>query len=75
MAAASLSAALRTNVGTNSNLNLLKTITASNFELVAMGTIYTPANIPTGPVPAISSFTANPSTAFRAWLIGENIKS
>ena len=59
----------------NSNLNLLKTITASNFELVAMRTIYTPAKIPTGPVPAISSFTANPSTAFRAWLIGENIKS
>jgi hypothetical protein len=27
-----------------------------------MGTIYTPANVPTGPSPTISSFTANPST-------------
>jgi hypothetical protein len=27
-----------------------------------MGTIYTPANVPTGPAPAISSFTANPSS-------------
>jgi hypothetical protein len=47
----------------NSNLSLLKTITASNFEVVAMGTIYTPANVPTGPAPAISSFTANPSSS------------
>jgi hypothetical protein len=46
----------------NSDLNLLKTITASNFEVVAMGTIYTPANVPTGPAPIISSFTANPSS-------------
>ena len=47
----------------NSDLNLLKSITASNFEVVSMGTIYTPANVPTGPSPAISSFTANPTTA------------
>ena len=47
----------------NSDLNLLKTITASNFEVVAMGTIYTPANVPTGPLPAISNFTANPPSA------------
>jgi hypothetical protein len=46
----------------NSNLSLLKTITASNFEVVAMGIIYTPANVPTGPAPTISSFTANPSS-------------
>jgi hypothetical protein len=44
----------------NNNLNLLKSITASNFEVVQMGTIYTPANVPTGPSPTISSFTANP---------------
>ena len=46
----------------NTNLNALKTITASNFEVVQMGTIYTPANVPTGPSPTINSFTANPTT-------------
>jgi hypothetical protein len=43
-------------------LNLLKQITASNFEVVALGTVYTDANVPTGSLPTISSFTANPST-------------
>jgi hypothetical protein len=47
----------------NTNLNLLKTITASNFDVVQMGTIYTPANVPAGPSPTISSFTANPTHA------------
>jgi hypothetical protein len=46
----------------NTNLNLLKNITASDFEVVQMGTIYTPANVPTGPSPVINSFTATPST-------------
>jgi hypothetical protein len=46
----------------NTNLNLLKSITASSFEVVDQGTIYTPANIPTGPSPTITSFTANPTT-------------
>jgi hypothetical protein len=46
----------------NTNLNLLKQIKASNFEVVQTGTIYTPANVPTGPNPTISSFTANPSS-------------
>src|SRR5579872_31329 len=46
----------------NTNLNLLKSITASNFEVVQTGTIYTPANVPTGASPTISSFTANPTT-------------
>jgi hypothetical protein len=46
----------------NTNLNLLKQITASNFEVVQTGTIYTPANVPTGPNPTISSFTANPNS-------------
>src|SRR5690242_1286626 len=46
----------------NTNLNLLKQITASNFEVVAPGTVYTDANVPTGPSPTVSSFTANPST-------------
>src|SRR6266487_4560920 len=43
----------------NTNLNLLKSITASNFEVVQMGTIFTDANVPTGPSPTISSFTAS----------------
>ncbi len=46
----------------NTNLNLLKQITASNFEVVQTGTIFTPANVPTGPSPTISSFTANPTS-------------
>jgi len=46
----------------NTNLNLLKSITASSFEVVQTGTIYTPGNVPTGASPAIGSFTANPST-------------
>jgi hypothetical protein len=46
----------------NNDLNLLKQITASNFEVVQTGTIFTPANLPTGASPTISSFTANPST-------------
>jgi len=46
----------------NTNLNLLKNITASNFEVVQQGTIYTPANVPTGPSPTISGFTANPTS-------------
>jgi len=46
----------------NNDLNLLKSITASNFDVVQQGTIYTDANVPTGPSPTISSFTANPTT-------------
>jgi hypothetical protein len=46
----------------NTNLNLLKNISASNFEVVQQGTIYTPANVPTGPSPTVSSFTANPTS-------------
>jgi hypothetical protein len=46
----------------NTNLNLLKNIAASNFDVVQMGTIYTPANVPTGPSPTISGFTANPTS-------------
>src|SRR6266436_4284643 len=46
----------------NTNLNLLKQITASNFEVVQTGTMFTPANVPTGSSPAISNFSANPST-------------
>ncbi len=46
----------------NSDLSNLKKITAASFDVVAMGTIYTPGNVPSGPAPTILSFTANPSS-------------
>src|SRR5215469_1913763 len=46
----------------NTDLNLLKHITAANFEVVQTGTIYIPANVPTGSSPTVSSFSANPTT-------------
>jgi hypothetical protein len=46
----------------NGDLNRLKSITASDFEVVQTGTIFTPANVPKGPSPTIRSFTANRST-------------
>jgi len=46
----------------NDDLDSLKTVPASEFDVVLMNPIYTPANVPTGPAPKISSFTANPST-------------
>jgi hypothetical protein len=47
----------------NDDLSKLKALTAANFEVVAMSAVYTPSNVPTGPSPVISSFTANPTTA------------
>jgi hypothetical protein len=49
----------------NDDLNALKSITASNFEVVAQGVVYTPNNVPTGPNPAIASFTANPNNVHK----------
>lgn len=46
----------------NSDLDLLKTLKASDFEVVLMGPVYTPANVPTGPSPTISGLVANPAT-------------
>ena len=46
----------------NTNLNLLKNIHASDFEVVQTGTIYKPGSVPTGSNPTISSFTANPTS-------------
>jgi hypothetical protein len=47
----------------NSDLNLLKTITASDFEVVEMGTIYTPATVLTGAAPTISFTTNSPTVS------------
>ena len=46
----------------NTNLNLLKNLHGSDFEVVQTGTIYKPGTAPTGPSPTISSFTANPTS-------------
>lgn len=49
----------------NDELDQLKTLTASDFEVVLMGPVFTPGNVPTGPTPVVSSFTANPPTITR----------
>jgi hypothetical protein len=46
----------------NSDLDLLKTLKASDFEVVLMGPVYTPANVPTGPSPRVFNLMANPAT-------------
>jgi hypothetical protein len=43
----------------NNDLHNLDSVTASDFEVVQMNPIYTAANIPAGPMPTISSFTAS----------------
>ncbi len=47
----------------NNDLHNLGSITAADFDVVEMSSIYTPANVPTGPSPVVESFTANPTTA------------
>ena len=44
-----------------SDLDSLKTVPASAFEVVEMNPIYTSSNVPTGSAPIVSSFTASPS--------------
>jgi hypothetical protein len=44
----------------NSDLHNLGQLTASDFEVVEMGAVYTPSNVPKGAAPAIAAFTANP---------------
>jgi hypothetical protein len=46
----------------NNDLSALKSITAASFEVVQMGTIYTPANVPAGMPPTIMSFTPSSSS-------------
>jgi hypothetical protein len=43
----------------NNDLHTLSQVPASAFEVVQMNPVYTAANVPTGAVPAISSFTAS----------------
>ena len=44
-----------------SDLDSLKTVPASAFEVVQMNSVYTSANYPTGSAPTFSSFTASPT--------------
>jgi hypothetical protein len=46
----------------NNDLASLKQVPASAFEVILIDPRYTPNNVPTGPSPTISSFTANPTT-------------
>jgi hypothetical protein len=43
----------------NDDLHLLDGVTASDFDVVLMGTIYTASNVPQGAAPTIDSFTAS----------------
>lgn len=47
----------------NDDLHQLGQIHASDFEVVQMSAIYTPANVPKGSAPVVTSFTANPASA------------
>jgi len=46
----------------NDDLDSLKGLTASDFEVLLISPLYTPDNLPTGQPPKITSFTANPMT-------------
>jgi hypothetical protein len=46
-----------------SDLDSLKTVPASAFEVVLMNPVYTNSTAPTGAAPTISSFTATPSSS------------
>jgi hypothetical protein len=48
------------------DLHNLTSLTASDFEVVTLGTVYTSANVPLGPAPNISSFTADTSNPVSA---------
>ena len=43
----------------NSDLHLLSSVTASDFDVVSTGPVYTNSDVPTGANPIVSGFTAN----------------
>jgi hypothetical protein len=45
----------------NDDLHQLGLLKASDFEVVAMGTLYTAGNLPNGSAPVVTSFTATPT--------------
>jgi hypothetical protein len=46
----------------NNDLATLKSVPASAFEVLLINPLYTQSNVPTGPAPVITSFTASPTT-------------
>jgi hypothetical protein len=46
----------------NDDLGTLRQVPASAFEVLQISPLYTPNNVPTGALPSIASFTANPAT-------------
>jgi hypothetical protein len=46
----------------NDDLHNLDQVTAADFDVVQMGTVYTSSNLPTGAAPVISSFTTSESS-------------
>jgi hypothetical protein len=50
----------------NDDLHNLTTLTASDFEVVSLGTVYTSSNLPQGSAPVIASFTASTSSPVSA---------
>jgi hypothetical protein len=46
----------------NDDLGTLKDVPASAFDVLLISPLYTQSNVPTGPAPTITSFTANPAT-------------
>ena len=45
----------------NSDLHLLSTVTASDFDVVSTGLVYTSSDVPTGASPIVSGFIASPT--------------
>ena len=45
----------------NDDLGNLRSVTASDFEVILISPLYTPQNVPTGPDPTINNFTATSS--------------
>jgi hypothetical protein len=45
----------------NDDLASLKTVPASAFDVILISPLYTASDVPTGPAPTISSFTADPT--------------
>jgi hypothetical protein len=65
----------------NDDLSNLKTLTGADFDVVQLGTVYNPSNLPTGPAPTISSFTATSKTITKGqgttlnWSIDWNVSN
>ncbi|HEY6298886.1 MAG TPA: hypothetical protein VIW95_04510 [Candidatus Binatus sp.] len=45
----------------NSDLHLLGSVSAADFDVVSTGPVYTNSDVPTGASPIVSGFTANPT--------------